>query len=508
MLRPLSLRAAALVALVALVALSALPLSAQTIVQTGDDLAALVAAAPNGAEFEIRSDSTFVGSLDRFVLDGKSVTIRAASGFSPTIKGDVGHMAVDLIATTTTSGAIIEGVRIVRGDTGPSPIHGEVNTPAAISGGGTSGINGATYCALTLIDCSVSGSMWFGGTGLYRGTYEFRSTDFENDARFSGTGEVIHSLTFVDCTVGELLYCGQTGLAVADLTLSRCSFADRLLLSAISSSALTLTAESCLVAGDGTVAIGVETEGNTIATFTNLTVTGFGTGISGHPGATWHNMLLYGNGADLANVAAGEIHDSLISDGTHDGVDGNFAATPDLAPGHVLRPCSPGRDAGDSTAPGLGALDLAGQPRIQDSDGDGTPRVNVGAFEVTLAQAGDAVLANGSGINPVEYLPLNKPSIGAPYQARIPIYPGTDFTIIAYDVPAAPFQVVEVVGEILLAFSPAVFYDVKFGAHSLPIPANCAFVGIQLASQGFRVESSQGYGLTHALNRVDLTIGG
>jgi hypothetical protein len=55
-----------------------------------------------------------------------------------------------------------------------------------------------------------------------------------------------------------------------------------------------------------------------------------------------------GNGADVGpDVRAGEIASSLISDGTFDGLNGNFAATPLVDASLALLPGSPGIDAGN-----------------------------------------------------------------------------------------------------------------------------------------------------------------
>ena len=89
-----------------------------------------------------------------------------------------------------------------------------------------------------------------------------------------------------------------------------------------------------------------------------------------------------GNGADVGpDVRAGEIASSLISDGTFDGLNGNFAATPLVDASLALLPGSPGIDAGNDRAAGLGPLDVFGRPRIQDGDGNGQARVDVGAAE-------------------------------------------------------------------------------------------------------------------------------
>jgi hypothetical protein len=55
---------------------------------------------------------------------------------------------------------------------------------------------------------------------------------------------------------------------------------------------------------------------------------------------------------------------------------------PTGAPDYHLQKLSPLVDAGDNAAPALPAIDLDGQPRIADGDGDGDARVDMGADEV------------------------------------------------------------------------------------------------------------------------------
>lgn len=69
---------------------------------------------------------------------------------------------------------------------------------------------------------------------------------------------------------------------------------------------------------------------------------------------------------------------------------GNISADPqfvDSASGNFhLKIGSPAIDAGNNSASPLPTLDLAGQPRIQDSTGQGTPIIDMGAYEASGAQ--------------------------------------------------------------------------------------------------------------------------
>jgi len=64
------------------------------------------------------------------------------------------------------------------------------------------------------------------------------------------------------------------------------------------------------------------------------------------------------------------------------GSNGNISASPNFVRGtYQLSIGSPAIDAGTSSAPDLTTLDLAVKPRIVDSDGDGNPVIDMGAFE-------------------------------------------------------------------------------------------------------------------------------
>lgn len=88
---------------------------------------------------------------------------------------------------------------------------------------------------------------------------------------------------------------------------------------------------------------------------------------------TWQNNLVFGNGIDY----------DVIADQT--GVNGNISDDPlfgDPSNGdYRLQFDSPSIDAGDNTAPNLPVLDLDGNPRVFDGDGDGQAVVDMGAFE-------------------------------------------------------------------------------------------------------------------------------
>jgi hypothetical protein len=139
------------------------------------------------------------------------------------------------------------------------------------------------------------------------------------------------------------------------------------------------------------------------------TIVGFDTGIYLEAAAAIirahsENMMLQNQDDLYVRATVATIANSLISDGTFDGVNGNFAGQAMLGPQFQLLPGSIGIDAGNNSAGGLPAYDFFGGSRILDGDGDGVARVDVGAIEMpvpepsafALTLAAIAVLAGSS----------------------------------------------------------------------------------------------------------------
>jgi hypothetical protein len=133
-----------------------------------------------------------------------------------------------------------------------------------------------------------------------------------------------------------------------------------------------------------------QTNSSTNIEFVNNTIVGYDVGVrfDGPQRETLNdfnlslsNTLLY-NADDIDGVLSTEVTSSLISDGTYDGIGGNFAALPLLFPNKRLMPGSPGIDAGSNAAAAALSVDFAGNPRILDGNGDHVAIVDVGAFEV------------------------------------------------------------------------------------------------------------------------------
>ena len=173
-----------------------------------------------------------------------------------------------------------------------------------------------------------------------------------------------------------------------------------------------------------------------------------------------------------------------------------------------LLSCSPGVDAGDNFAPGLGALDLELLQRVQDNDADGTATVSVGAFETCGGNfVASATMNNGTGKNPNTFTALSMPILGSSFDSFIIGPPETTLTVVAFDAASQPYALPPVVGEMLISITPATIYSYSSALHSAPIPNECALLGLAIAAQGFYLTPGPtSYSVT-GLNRLDLVLG-
>ena len=111
-----------------------------------------------------------------------------------------------------------------------------------------------------------------------------------------------------------------------------------------------------------------------------------------------------------------------------------------------------------------------------------------------------ATIRNGSGINPLSYLPINRPLIGSTWQSVISggsplitvIIPGLNPTSATF-IPS---------GELLVQ-PPFLPFFVSSGFHSISIPNDPSLLGRQYVTQGATLVS----GVLTLTNAVDMTIG-
>ena len=87
------------------------------------------------------------------------------------------------------------------------------------------------------------------------------------------------------------------------------------------------------------------------------------------------------------------------------------------------------------------------------------------------------------------------------------IYLASKGSVTVIDTPAGPFTGPGWTGELLLALSGTAMYSFGLGPHGLPVPLDCALVGVTVHSQAFRVDDVLGEVSLNCVNGLALTIG-
>jgi hypothetical protein len=431
-----------------------------TVLHDGDSLLAAVAAAAHGDVIEIQSNQFFGGTL---TWSNKFLTIRAGSGFSPSIG------SIRSIRGNTQTGGEFRGLNIigtifdVGGSSNSSKLDffendiqgvvdlngGGVLTQAqfvgnAIHGGIEIGTTGPTSYVIDFRQNTIYGHTFLGGTGQQN----IKSTFVQNEMQgvfLGGTGSLFVDAQFENNHVRGRFLAQNAGNSHYDLTLRQNEFDLPVVLeggesqrhpslvegnlfhdrfsagtssydrndvtilgnrfeNSISlyigywSTTSVFAANNVIEAVDKTIedegllldVYVFQTNSSTNIEFVNNTIVGYDVGVrfDGPQRETLNdfnlslsNTLLY-NADDIDGVLSTEVTSSLISDGTYDGIGGNFAALPLLFPNKRLMPGSPGIDAGSNAAAAALSVDFAGNPRILDGNGDHVAIVDVGAFEV------------------------------------------------------------------------------------------------------------------------------
>src|SRR4051794_29592647 len=375
------------------------------VIHDGDNLAAAVGSAVTGTTIEIDSNQTFVGTLfwqDRFL------TLTAGPGFHPTIKGDpysdpsfqLGSPAIQSIVGNSSTGGLFTGLKLQSGDNGPMPPFGiGVYGSQAVSISGTS----TTFSNITFQNDEIAGAVYLSGTGDLAITANFQSSHFLGPVYVSGTGSLHVNATMNKNLFDDTLGIGGTGNMVADVTATNNFFVPSAVATGSGIGVFPiaqvndhLLAINNVIVGSSTPQTGILVTKDTFSTATarlvNNTVVGFTTGVEVTQGATasFENMILK-NTDDIGVFTNGSISNSLISDGTYAGVNGNFAGNPSFGPSHELLAGSIGIDAGNNSALNLLSTDIVGHPRIIDGNHDGISRVDVGAFELVPEPATSAL---------------------------------------------------------------------------------------------------------------------
>lgn len=367
----------------------------------GGSISAAIAAASSGDIIEIQSNQFFNETLS---WSNKFLTVRAGNGFSPGIS-----QITNVVGTSSTTGGNFIRLAIDR---------------LALNATGT------TFSNVTFQQDSFNTKVNLGGTGSYNLTALFENDQFNTGLIASDTGEARYSITLrASTSLGDVNFVGNTGphtVLVEDnhitgqLTFATSS-ADTIDAAAnrnevvgpvifavgtFANSKLTMKNNLIVSPLGGTTESGIDVRAlsgdfasQTTFTLTNNTVVGFNRGLTtenlqtgGTFNAQIQNMLLY-NTDDIDGFTAAQIGNSLISDGTFTGLNGNFGGSPILTADYYLKYNSIGIDAGSNTAAASLATDLRGNPRIQDANGDGIARVDVGALETAAVPEPSALMA-------------------------------------------------------------------------------------------------------------------
>lgn len=505
--------------------------TAQTIVTPGDDLAAIVAAAPDGEVIRIDSDGVFIGTLS---WEGKALTLEAGPGFSPTVQGGVDLPALALNATGGVhTSASVEGLTLKAGP------QSDPLGPALDAFYGTTPDDPASHLQVRFVDCEFEGEVDFGSFLDGQAAGEFEACGFsgmffarcrgastsitlsqgcEVDGLFLVTSTAaIGSLTASDCRFSGLVQTLDLAIASdVDVLLERCLCREGILVNGLDSNASQFVAESCMiVAGPQAVGFyGARAVSSGELRLVNCTVSGFPTGVSfaADGASSAENLLVYGNTTADVDAPPGSVSFSLVADGSYTG-SGTVSGAPLIDGEFMLSETSLGVDAGNDQAADIGSVDFYGKPRIQDGDEDGTPRVNFGAVEsVNTCGIASLQALNGSGINPAGTTALAPPILGQDFQVQIQTGVNTALTLLAIDAPSPiPFPLPGIQGEILLQGTPSLLLDfgVSPGNHQLPVPDDLFLCGATTGCQGLRVDLDPGTGLveTFALNGYRLTLG-
>ena len=477
-------------------------LAAQTlVVQDGDDLAAIVASAPDQAVVEIASDATFHGTLS---WAAKSLTVKARGGFSPVVKGSPGRPAIELSPTANWTVANLQGLTLEGGATPMGPMHSaRFGHPTAASATLTVNVDDTVFrnpvLSLSLstqnVQISVSTSTLAAGV------------------RVQGSSTGSSSFRISDSVIEKRVELDAIERAFLSLELDRVHLIGAVVSSARDSSSVRIGSRSSLIESreDG-VGTGILTRGSARGFWMNTTISGFAIGLdTDSTQLSIENALFHGNTIDLApSVAAGRVTNSVIPDGTFAGVDGNLAHTPLLSGSFALSSDPVLLDKGNSHAAGLGLLDLEGNPRLIDDDGDGVAEVNFGAIARVVCatnQRGTVTRRQGFPPNPDVFGGSSRgPLVGTtwnPYIDHSSFVPNATLDLLVitgfpnnFFFPGS--------GTLLVDTSQLLYTQTVVPGERFRVPLNesCALPGMTVSCQAVTFNVGGTFRLTNALDLV------
>ena len=141
--------------------------------------------------------------------------------------------------------------------------------------------------------------------------------------------------------------------------------------------------------------------------------------------------------------------------------------------------------------------------------GDGTvwanANVDIRRFGI---EGGLCVSRNGSGINPPDFSCVTEPRIGSVWTTSFAAGTNTVATVLALAQAGVPASIPLFGGELLVAVAPAPLLVVGSGSIATPLPNSPQLVGLQMATQGARLDLGPAGVQIVLLNAIDITVGG
>ncbi len=120
-------------------------------------------------------------------------------------------------------------------------------------------------------------------------------------------------------------------------------------------------------------------------------------------------------------------------------------------------------------------------------------------------QGASCTLRTGSGVNPTGFDCTTLPVLGTTWETSVATTPNTVATAVGLSV--GPAQQLFPFGELLISLTPSPLFVQGLGNHAVRIPNSSSFLGVTLATQGFRVDMLRGGAALVPLNAQDLSLG-
>lgn len=109
-------------------------------------------------------------------------------------------------------------------------------------------------------------------------------------------------------------------------------------------------------------------------------------------------------------------------------------------------------------------------------------------YQITPSTIATCMYRAGMGINPVLHGCSSLPVLGSTWTTHVATEPGTNLTLLG--IAFAPGSLLLLDGEVLISNSPPPAVLVGLGSHSISLPNDASYVGLQLFTQGFRFDTS------------------